>query len=66
MKRTLTFLAGIVVGALVVAALLGRYQIVACPGGGEAPTVHVFRLDRWTGKVLGEGSVGVVGTPSIQ
>ena len=42
----------LVAGALcLLAAFLGRYELVGVPAGGEGIHGFVYRLDRWTGEV---------------
>lgn len=42
-------LAAAVLGLLV--AILGRYELIAVPAGGEGIHGVAYRLDRWTGEV---------------
>lgn len=40
-------------------AILGRYELVAVPAGGEGIHGVAYRLDRWTGEVaFVRGSAG--------
>jgi hypothetical protein len=41
----------IAVVASVVISVLGRYELVAVPAGGQGVHGIVYRLDRWTGEV---------------
>ena len=42
----------LIAGALcVLAAFLGRYELVGVPAGGEGGHGIAYRLDRWTGEV---------------
>lgn len=44
----------LVIAALFAAVIiwLGRYDLVAVPAGGEGVQGVVYRLDRWTGRVV--------------
>lgn len=46
-------------------AWLGRYDIIGVPAGGQGINGIAYRLDRWTGEVVGivGGMAGVVKIP---
>lgn len=48
-RKTAVVLAAAVLGLLV--AIIGRYELIAVPAGGEGAHGIVYRLDRWTGEV---------------
>lgn len=47
--KTALLLAVAVLGLLM--AILGRYELIAVPAGGEGVHGVAYRLDRWTGEV---------------
>lgn len=36
----------------ILVAILGRYELVGVPAGGEGEYGYAYRLDRWTGEVV--------------
>ena len=48
-------LAGFVAGCALTAAFAGRYTVVTAGAGSQFPVIHAYRLNRWSGEVIGVG-----------
>lgn len=65
MKHALTFAAGLLFGVVLTAVYLGRYTISTAAAGSTLPIIHAYRLDHFTGEVIGIGGFGLAEAGSI-
>ena len=61
-----SLLAGFLLGAACAVAVLGRYTVTTAGAGGPPALIHAYRLDRFTGQVIGMGGISTAyGTKEI-
>ncbi len=59
-KPLLCAFLGFLLGAACAVAVLGRYTVTTAGAGGPPALIHAYRLDRFTGQVIGMGGMGSI------
>lgn len=59
-------LCGFTLGVMACGTVLGRYTVTTAGAGGPPALIHAYRLDRFTGQVIGMGGISTAyGTKEI-